>query len=177
MNAVTSPTEGVDTLSAWLTAYLAAPETATQEFFTVHELLQAAGMQYSHENLSAMARAAGRSGLTQARRRVDGAVLRAWNRPTHAFLAQQAAERLDQQEAEARDRMDFALVRHRNSVTTIMGRLWLETNVRDLVRHVRALGLGRGASSELCGKKFSGVIFDEIGPSNDRRTHPRGARP
>lgn len=149
MSAVAECPEAVDTLSAWLTAYLAAPETAAKEFFTAHELLAAAGMPYSHENLSAMARAAGSSGLTQARRRVDGAVLRAWNRPSRAFLAQQAAERLDRQEAQARQRvrdyidcaaewalmshrvqtrdtrarMDEALARHRRTAKAILHRL------------------------------------------------------
>lgn len=77
---VCTPTEGVDTLAAWLAAYLAAPETSEKVYFTVFDLLQAAGMANDEQNRSAMSRAADRSSLVQARR-ADGAILRAWHRP------------------------------------------------------------------------------------------------
>ncbi|CAN7200017.1 hypothetical protein LJR118_000585 [Acidovorax sp. LjRoot118] len=81
MTAVAAPTEGVDTLAAWLTAYLAAPASAAKGSFTVPELLAVAGLPRNGPNASAMGRALRHSGLVVSKRKQGDIRQWAWFRP------------------------------------------------------------------------------------------------
>lgn len=81
MSAIAQRTEGVDTLAAWLTAYLAAPASATKGSFTVPELLAVAGLPRNGRNASAMGRALRHSGLVVSKRKLGDIRQWAWFRP------------------------------------------------------------------------------------------------
>lgn len=82
MSAVAAaPADRVDTLAAWLTAYLAAPDSAAKGSFTVPELLAVAGLTRKASNAMAMGRALRQSGLVVSKRKQGDIRQWAWFRP------------------------------------------------------------------------------------------------
>ncbi|MGV3679694.1 MAG: hypothetical protein ACO1PM_08210 [Acidovorax sp.] len=126
MSAVAAaPTSGVDTLAAWLTAYLAAPASAGRLSFTVSELLDTSGLAATPENILAVRKALPGAGLKLGVRTLRPYTL-AWHRPRPW-----PGQPIDHLEARAREAVqataERAAARHwalfREGSLDILGRL------------------------------------------------------
>lgn len=111
-------------LAAWLSAYLAAPDSAGKVSFTANDLLDSAGLTASYNNLAALANALPRAGLE------PGFCLDTWQRAWFRPLPWPPLP-LDEMAAHARDVVqetaERASTRHwafyREGSLDILGRL------------------------------------------------------